>query len=216
MHIRRSLLLSATLLLALSAGTAATAAPAIAANNTRSVDPATLTPPPPDFFGATCARTGNHITCDLAFLDPIAPVEEPTGIICGTGIHQFEVLDTWTRSVVGKRLYSADGLLLRRHFFDSWDGTLTNSVTGSTVAYSQRGTYLHDLAVPGDNSTGLERDTMLIRVFGTRGTVVIDTGRTVFARADDQIVFQAGQHPFEAYFGQGDVAALQPLCDALS
>ena len=133
---------------------------------TRAVDPSTLTPAPPDFFNATCSLTGSHITCDLAFIDPVAPVEEPTGIICGTGSEQFEVLDTWNRSVQGKRLYSSDGLLLRRHFFDSWDGTFTNSVTGATVAYAQRGTYLHDLTVPGDNATGLERDTIRLRVFG--------------------------------------------------
>jgi hypothetical protein len=39
------------------------------------------------------------------------------------------VLDTWTRTVTGKRFYDGDGLLLRRHFSDWWDGTLTNSVT---------------------------------------------------------------------------------------
>jgi hypothetical protein len=183
---------------------------------TRAVDPSTLTPAPPDFFNASCTRTGGHITCDLGFIDPVAPVEEPTGIICGTGSEQFEVLDTWHRSVQGKRLYSSDGLLLRRHFSDSWDGTFTNSVTGATVAYAQRGTYLHDLTVPGDNATGLERDTIRLRVFGANGTVLIQAGRTVLARSDDQIVFQAGQHPFDEYFGQGDSTALEPLCEALA
>ena len=97
----------------------------------RSVDPGTLTPAPPDFFNATCARTGSLIQCDLAFVDPVSPVEERTGILCGSGATQFEVLDSWTRSVVGKRVYSGDGLLLRRHFRDTWDGAFTNSATGA-------------------------------------------------------------------------------------
>lgn len=217
MHSFRSLALSSIVLLAsVNTGVGAITSSSVAAAGGRSVDPAELTPPPPDFFNASCNRTGNHITCDLYFIDPIAPVEEPTGIVCGQGADQFEVLDTWTRSVTGTRLYSTDGLLLRRHFFDSWDGTYTNSATGATVSYSQRGTYLHDLAVPGDNSSGLERDTIRLRITGTHGTVLIESGRTVLARADDEIVFQAGQHPFEAYYGHGDESALRPLCEALA
>jgi len=215
MRTRRSLLLGSALVALLPAAVTITG-PASAGAATASVDPSTLTPAPPDFFNAVCGKTGNHITCDLGFVDPVAPVEEPSGIVCGEGPSQFEVLDTWSRTVEGKRYYSADGLLLRRHFSDVWVGRFTNSVTGATVDYSERNTYLHDLAVPGDSSTGVERDTSRLRVFGANGTVLMTAGRTVLSRADDEILFQAGQHPFDAYFVRGDSSALQPLCDALS
>src|SRR6476659_7899412 len=91
----------------------------------RSIDPAALTPPPPEFFNAVCNRTGQQIVCDLGFVDPERPVEEPRGILCGSGATEFELLDTSSRTVSGKRFYSADGLLLRRHFNDDIDGTLT-------------------------------------------------------------------------------------------
>jgi hypothetical protein len=138
-----------------------------------------------------------------------------TGIFCGSGSTAFEVLDTWTRSVRGTRYYTSDGLLLRRHFNDEWDGTFTNSVTGQTVTYHQRNTYLHDLAVPGDSGSGIERDTTHLRAFSANGTVLVDTGRVVLSLESESVLFQAGQHPFDAYFN-GDSSAMQSLCDALA
>jgi hypothetical protein len=217
MALQSSLVRRGALVVALTAGviTLGSTTPSSASGD-RSVDPSTLTPAPPDFFNSTCAASGTQIICDLAFVDPGAAVEEPLGIVCGTGPDQFEVLDTWTRTVKGKRFYSTDGLLLRRHFDDRWDGTLTNSVTGATVSYTQRGTILHDLTVPGDNSTGLSRETVRLRVFGDTGTVLVDAGRVVRDRADDDsVVFIAGKHSFEDYWN-GDADALDPLCDALS
>jgi len=207
--------------LAMTAATAAVigslfaASPAAVSAAERSVDPSTLTPPPPDFFNASCREAGQLILCDLAFVDPVSPVEEPTGVFCGSGSAAFEVLDTWTRSVRGTRYYTADGLLLRRHFNDEWDGTFTNSVTGQTVTYRQRNTYLHDLAVPGDSGSGLERDTFHLRAFSANGTVLMESGRVVLSLESDSVLFQAGQHPFDAYFN-GDPSAMQSLCDALA
>jgi hypothetical protein len=43
--------------------------------------------------------------------------------------------------------------------------------------------------------------------------VLIDAGRVVVDESDGTILFEAGQHHFDAY---GDTAALQPICDALS
>ena len=91
-----------------SAG-AATAAPA-------EVDPSTLTPAPPDYFNAECREAGQQIICDLEFVDPFHPVNEPTGIICDSAAGPFEVLDTSDRWVQGKRYYNTEGLLERRHF----------------------------------------------------------------------------------------------------
>ena len=203
-----------TMALAVAAIVAIGTGPAIARD--RSVDPGTLSPAPPDFFNATCARTGLLIQCDLAFVDPVSPVEEPTGILCGSGAAQFEVLDTWTRSVVGKRVYSGDGLLLRRHFRDNWDGTFTNSATGATVAYEQRNTYLHDLTIPGNPGTGTEQQTTHLRLDAPEGSVVLESGRVAIAHEEDSVVFASGKHAFAAYFDDGDASALQPICEALS
>ena len=182
----------------------------------RAVDPSTLTPAPPEFFNAVCNRTGGQIQCDLAFVDPVSPVEEPTGIVCGTGRAQFEVLDTWRRSVVGKRVYDGDGLLLRRHFSDRWNGTLTNSVTGTTASYKQRNTYLHDLAVAGDTGTGTEQQTTHLRLISPHGSTILESGRVVIAHEDDAVVFASGKHALADYFDNGNAAAVQPICDSLS
>jgi hypothetical protein len=182
----------------------------------RSVDPSTLTPAPPDFFNATCDRAGSNIRCGLSFTDPESPVQEPTGIVCGSGPDRFEVLDTWTRFVVGTRVYSSDGLLLQRHFKDHFEGHFTNSVTGATADYVQATTYLHDLAVPGDVATGDERQSTHLRLVTAHGSTVLESGHLVLRHEDDAVVFASGIHAFEAYFDSGGSTALQALCDALS
>src|SRR3954451_10117421 len=84
------------------------------------VDPNTLNPPPPDFFGAECFAQGTNIACTLAFADdPI--VDEPSGITCGS----TELLFSQDRSVIGKRFYDAAGNLVQRHFRESFTGTFT-------------------------------------------------------------------------------------------
>lgn len=205
---------AAATVLALTAVLGVGAFPARASD--RVVDPSILTPAPPEFFNAVCNRTGGQIQCDLVFVDPVSPVEEPTGIICGTGRAQFEVLDTWSRSVVGKRVYDGEGLLLRRHFSDRWDGTLTNSVTRTTASYKQRNTYLHDLAIPGDPGTGTEQQTTHLRLVTSHGSVVLDSGRVVIAHEDDTVVFASGKHALADYFDNGNPNAVQPICDSLS
>jgi hypothetical protein len=210
----KRLTISAAVAVALAGSLAlAPSSPAAAANQT--VDPSTLTPPPPDFFNAQCREAGQMIQCDLAFFDPDQPVEQPTGIVCGTGANAFELLDTFTRTVFGKRYYRADGLLLRRHFHDDIVGTFTNSVTGATVEYEQRSTHLHDLATPGDNSSGVESSTQLLRIYSSNGTVLTDVGRIVVVEADGTLLFESGQHPIGDFFN-GDPSALDPLCDALA
>ena len=51
--------------------------------------------------------------------------------------------------MVGKRFYSAEGLLLRRHFHDDVSGTWTNPVSGATASFSGGSMTLHDLAEAG-------------------------------------------------------------------
>ena len=47
----------------------------------KSVDPATLNPPPPPGFNPSCEAIGSGTICHLAFSDPPI-IAEPTGIIC--------------------------------------------------------------------------------------------------------------------------------------
>ena len=185
------------------------ASPALARE---AVDPSTLTPAPPDFFNADCLRTGQHITCTLGFEDPDV-LDEPSGIVCGT----TELLYSQSRSVVGKRFYDSDGNLVRRHFRESMAGTFTNPETGRIVLWAQHDTVLHDLAVPGDVATGnIQFSGLVTRAWRpSGGTVLTDSGRLLVDASTDEVVAASAHHPFDAYFREGDTAALAPLCSAL-
>jgi hypothetical protein len=190
----------------------ALAFPAMVAART-SVDPATLTPPPPPEFNPVCERVGNGIICEIAFADPLI-VDEPSGVLCGT----TELLFSQTRTVVGKRFYDADGFLLRRHFHEDVSGTWTNPVTGATASFAGGAMTLHDLAVPGDVASGTSRISGSVRISvpGAGMILLADAGRTVLDEGTGSVLAQSGQHPFEAYFGHGDLSALDALCGALA
>ena len=175
------------------------------------VDPATLNPAPPASFNATCERVGQHILCDLAFSDPPF-ADEPSAIVCdGT-----ELLISQTRDVVGKRYYDASGDLLRRHFREDFAGTFTNPATHRSVDWVAHNTISHKLAVPGDVASGTTTITgQQVRIFGAGGTVLIDAGRIVIDEATGEILQSSGPKHFDVYFINGDVAALQALCDAV-
>ena len=194
--------------LALS-GVVAAAAPISART---SVDPNTLNPPPPDFFNASCNRTGEHILCTLAFSDPEI-VDEPSGILCaGT-----ELRFSQTRSVVGRRFYDAAGNLLQRHFRESLDGTFRNPVTGRIVLWTEHDTVIHNLAVPGDLATGTIKvsglDTKIWLPGG--GTVLTDAGTFTTDAGTGEILSSGGKHPFNDYFVNGNTSALAALCEAV-
>ena len=132
------------------------------------VDPATLTPPPPPEFNPTCERVGNQIICEVVFTDPPI-VDEPSGVVCGG----TELLFSQMRSVVGKRFYDAEGLLLRRHFHDDVSGTWTNPATGATASFSGGSMTLHDLSVPGDAGSGTSRISGSVRIYFADGGTII-------------------------------------------
>ncbi len=190
----------------------ALALPAIVAAK-QVVDPATLTPPPPPEFNPTCERTGNQIICGIVFTEPPI-VDEPSGVVCGG----TELLFSGTRSVVGKRFYSAEGLLLRRHFHDEVSGTWTNPVSGAMASFSGGTMTLHDLAVPGDSASGTSRNSGSVRIYFPDGGTIIhqDAGHLVIDEGGTGAVLsQSGQHPFEDFFGSGDTTALDEFCSAL-
>jgi hypothetical protein len=176
------------------------------------VDPNTLNPPPAAASNPVCERLGNQIICELQFSDP--PGAGSSDVTCGSGAGTFQPFVYNTRSVRGKRYYDGSGNLLRRHFRDYFDGTFVNLINHKAVAFSGSDTHKHDLAVPGDVTTGPDAVTGSVRIFlgEGRGTLAIDTGRLV--DSSQGLIQEAGQHPFFDYFG-GDTTALQPLCDAL-
>lgn len=177
------------------------------------VDPTTLNPPPPAAFNPTCERIGGGIVCDLAFSDPPI-VDEPSELVCaGT-----EILISQTRSVVGRRIYDAEGNLLKRHFREDFTGSFTNPSTGQTLGWTSHATVIHVLAIPGDLGSGRTSSAgNSIRVFEPDGgTVLIDAGRLVFDAATGEVIASAGPHHFDDYFVEGDLDALQPICDALA
>jgi len=174
------------------------------------VDPNTLNPPPPPEFDPTCQRLGGGIVCDLAFSDP--PLfDEPSAIICdGT-----EILFSQTRSVVGKRIYDADGNLLKRHFREELAGTYSNPSTGQVIGWETHATNIHILSIPGDLASGISSGAGSGRWFELGGaTVLVDAGRLVFGPTG--ILESHGKHHFDDYFERGDLDALQPICDALT
>ena len=174
------------------------------------VDPNTLNPPPPPEFNPTCQRLGGGIVCDLAFSDP--PLfDEPSAIICdGT-----EILFSQTRSVVGKRIYDADGNLLKRHFREELAGTYSNPSTGQVIGWETHATNIHILSIPGDLASGISSGAGSGRWFELGGaTVLVDAGRLVFGPTG--ILESHGKHHFDDYFERGDLDALQPICDALT
>ncbi|SRR5258706_6834783 len=177
-----------------------------------SVDPATLNPPPPDFFNAVCERSGVETICTLAFSDPTI-TDEPSGIVC----EGVEILYSQDRSVVGKRFYDADGNLVRRHFREYLAGTLSNPQTGRTVDWNQHDTVMHDLSTPGDLDSGTIRITGLISRFFTAPdrTILVDAGTTLVQAATGEILQASNNHPLDAYFVGADAEALQPICNAL-
>ena len=188
-----------------------TAPSAAAGAGNEPVDPSTLNPPVPAQFNASCFRVGNHISCTLAFSDPEV-VDDPSGIVCdGT-----ELRISQTRSVVGKRQYDADGNLLQRHFRESLDGAFTNPETGLVALWTQHDTVIHNLSVPGDDTSGTEHVSGLF----TRawlpggGTIITDAG-TMITDSEGNPQSLSGHHPFLDYFVFGDASALDALCAAL-
>lgn len=176
------------------------------------VDPSTLNPPPPAEFNPVCERLGGSIVCDLAFSDPPV-INQPSELFCDGD----QIFESWTRSVVGRRIYDADGNLLKRHFREELAGSFTNPSSGVTVEWVTHATNIHVLAIPGDLASGVSSGAGLpIRITAPDGaTVLIDAGRLVFDAATE-IVESHGPHHFDDYFIHGDVDALQPLCDALA
>ena len=137
---RATLLLAAMLATLLLACGAALAAP-------KSVDPETLTPPPPP--GAECKDTGNFILCQTFFDEPSLVNEPVFELSCGT------VYETSNVHREGIRWYSPEGLLLRRFVTEDVQGTWSLSPTGEgpTVRFFAHDNWTDVYTTPGDEES---------------------------------------------------------------
>jgi hypothetical protein len=132
---RATLLLAAMLVALLLAGGAALADP-------KTVDPDTLTPPPPP--GAECKQTGNYVICHTIGGETWA--NQPDFMLsCG------RAYTTGSAYREGIRWYS-DGLLVRRSVNETGAGTISLSPSGEgpTVRFFGHFNYTDYLATPGD------------------------------------------------------------------
>ena len=179
-----------------------------------STSAATLNPPPPDF--ERCNFLGSQTICHGQH---VIPAEGgPTGIFCGSGPDEFEIVDR-PDTLMGEvtRWYDADGNLVARkihrvYLRSEW----TNPLAGTAVSYRMSVTYSDEFAVPGDLGTAVETTTGVVNfVVPGHGAIVRNAGRTVIS-FDGTLEFRAGPQAFIDYFIDGDLAALQPLCDALA
>jgi hypothetical protein len=113
------------------------------------VDPASLTPPPPE--GATCeAVGGSTVICHTAVSFP-ANGEPLFDVGCGT------VYQTSTDDRYGIRWYE-DGLLARRNYRAALDGTwsLTPDGSGPSIQFTGNWSSSSIWTVPGDDATLVE------------------------------------------------------------
>jgi hypothetical protein len=138
---RRMVLWAMGMALAIGLVVALAALPASAAP--RSVDPDTLTPPPPP--GAECQDTGNYIICHT-FGDESWANQPDYLLSCG------RAYSTGSSHSEGIRWYSSEGLLLKRFVRVTGSGTWSLSPTGEepTVRFFGHYNYVDYLAIPGD------------------------------------------------------------------
>ena len=180
----------------------------------------TLNPPPPSYY--TCKTVGNSTICEgsppTESFGPIDTALEGPPIVCGSGASSFDVFDAGTDVITARRIYDADGNLVRRVLTDDYTfGEFSNPLTGATVPYRQSDIRTDVLAVPGDLGSATETTTwnFHLHVPGSGAPVFENTGRTV-QTPDGTVESRAGRLEFFDLFLDGDTSVLGPLCAALA
>jgi hypothetical protein len=170
----------------------------------------TLVPQPPSF--ETCKAVGNGTLCEGSIASSYGPID--TGLACGSGSGAFDVFDSASQNEVARRVYDANGLLVRRDRHDRYDGQLSNPAAGTSLPYTQVQETTDELAVPGDFSSATTTITGQMHIRTSTGApVLIGAGRLVFA-PDGSVEFQAGPSGFLGLIF-GEPAAVDPICAAL-
>ena len=180
----------------------------------------TLNPPAPSYY--SCNPVGNGTICEgqppLESYGPIDTALEGPPLICGSGPSAFDIYDRGVDQVTARRLYDANGNLVKRVLRDDYlFGEFSNPLNGKTVPYSQSDIRTYVLAVPGDLDSATESATWNshFHLPGSGAPVFEMTGRTVQA-PDGTFESRAGRLDFLALFIDGDTSVLGPLCAALA
>jgi hypothetical protein len=180
----------------------------------------TLNPPAPSYY--SCKAVGNGTICEgqppLESFGPIDTALEGPPIVCGSGPSAFDIYDSAVDQVTARRLYDADGNLVKRVLRDDYlFGEFSNPLTGKAVPYSQSDIRTDVLAVPGDLGSATETTTWNIHfhVPGSGAPVFENTGRTV-QTPDGTIESRAGRLDYFDLFLDGDTSVLGALCAALA
>ena len=161
-----------------------------------------LNPPPPP--GATCQTTGQGTICQGSFSN--SDVNADIGLSCGS----FQILESATATIGFTMFYNQAGNVTQTLFHFRLVGTLSNSVTGTSVPEKDDFNQTTTFATPGDFSTVTVTITgadFRVTLPGS-GLILHDVGRVVFA-AGGTITFEGGPH-------QVLENQLQKLCAALS
>ena len=161
-----------------------------------------LNPPPPP--GATCQTTGQGTICQGSVTG--TDVNLDTGVSCGS----FQVLLNGTFTVRFTLFYNQAGNGTQGVFHVREVGTLSNSLTGTSVPFEAAVTETLTFATPGDFSTVTATYTGQVYTVTLPGSGLIlhDVGIAVFA-PDGTITFEGGPH--QLLHNQ-----VQKLCAALS
>lgn len=160
-----------------------------------------LNPPPPP--GATCQTTGQGTICQGSLTG--SEVFD-TGVSCGS----FQVLQSDTFTIRFTIFYNQAENVTQAAFHTRGVGTLSNSVTGTSVPFEEHFTFTETFATPGDFSTVTATFTGQVYTVTLPGSGLIlhDVGKVVFA-PDGTITFEGGPH-------QELNNQVQELCAALS
>ena len=163
----------------------------------------TLTPPPP--AGATCVSGPTRTTCfwvDTAFHTP-GPV--PYGVSCGGFSVKVEL--------AGERrfrfVYDENGTLIERDRHISYEGRLSNSVSGASVPHVGAFAVVDDFVAGTSTITGMLSRT----VVDGDGLIWRNIGRVVISLASGAVLFEAGEHG--TYDISTDPSVAAKLCAAL-
>ena len=169
-----------------------------------------LNPVPPDYYSCTTNGAGTY--CSGETVVPYGP--EATGLLCGTGPAEFEVLDQAVRTTQVERWYDREGNIVKRKRVFSFTDAVLSSPSGAHVGYVQRDIETNVFPVPGDitYATTYATGSMRITVPG-QGAVFVEKGRLVYG-TDGSLEKEAGRHDLFDYL-QGETSALADLCSAL-
>jgi len=185
---------------AVAAALAATAAPANAAPDT-----STLNPAPSDWY--TCEDTGSGASCHGKQTFTYA------GGFDGSCAQGFDILENGIKHETARRDYDRDGNLVRRYLHDNWPNDpaniLYNSITGKSVHYVSHVTEIDTFLIPGDfGSKVAETYGNGYTVTGPGGLLIKDAGVLTFG-PDDEVLERHG--PKMLFDGDNEA-----LCAALA